>query len=84
MIPIRTALRVMPAWWFAAPLAVGAAWYATLLPSPPGYGTAATAAASGALPFIGAFVAGSAAWEGARLQRAGIWGGPWVRRGAQM
>lgn len=84
MIPIRTALRVMPAAWLAVPLAVVAAWYASLLPSPPGYGTAATAAASGTLPFIGAFVAGSAAWEGARLQRAGIWGGPWVRRGARI
>lgn len=84
MIPIRTALRVMPAAWLAVPMAVVAAWYASLLPSPPGYGTAATAAASGALPFIGAFVAGTAAWEGARLQRAGIWGGPWVRRGARI
>lgn len=74
----------MPAAWFAVPMAVVAAWYASLLPSPPGYGTAATAAASGTLPFIGAFVAGSTAWEGARLQRAGIWGGPWVRRGARI
>lgn len=84
MIPVRTALRIMPAAWLALPMAVVAAWYASLLPSPPGYGTAATAAASGTLPFIGAFVAGSAAWEGGRLQRAGIWSGPWVRRGARI
>lgn len=79
MIQVRTALRVMPAAWFALPITILAAWYATLMPAPPGYGTAATAAASGALPFIGAFVAATAAWEGSRLRRSGIWGGPWAR-----
>lgn len=80
MIPVRTALRVMPAAWFAVAVAAFSAWYATLITSPEGYGTAATAAASGALPFIGAFVAGTAAWEGSRLRRGDVWGGPWVRR----
>ena len=79
-MPIRTALRIMPAAWFAIPIAGIAAWYASLLPSPPGYGLAATAAASGAMPLISAFVAGTSAWEGARLRRSRIWGGPWVRR----
>ncbi len=83
MIPVRTALRIMPAAWFAIPVAMLVAWYATLLPSPPGYGTAATAAASGAMPFIGAFVAASAAWEGSRLRR-GVWGGPWARSGQRI
>ncbi len=79
MIPVRTALRVMPAAWFAIAVAGFSAWYATLIRSPEGYGTAATAAASGALPFIAAFVAGSAAWEGSRLRRGDVWGGPWAR-----
>lgn len=79
MIPLRTALRVMPAAWFAIGVAAFSAWYATLITSPAGYGTAATAAASGALPFIGAFVAGTAAWEGSRLRRGDVWGRPWVR-----
>ena len=84
MIALRTALRIMPAAWFGVPITILAALYATLLPSPPGYGTAATAAASGALPFIGAFVAGTAAWEGSRLRRAQIWGGPWARSGLRI
>jgi hypothetical protein len=84
VIPVRTAFRIMPAAWFGVPITMLAAWYATLLPSPPGYGTAATAAASGALPFIGAFVAACAAWEGSRLRRARIWGGPWARSGLHM
>ena len=69
----------MPAWWFGIPIAIVAAWYTTLLDTPHGYGTAATAAASGALPIIGAFVGATAAWEGSRVRRAGLWGGPWVR-----
>lgn len=74
----------MPAVWFGVPIAILAAWYATLLPSATGYGTAATAAASGAMPFIGALVAGTAAWEGSRLRRARIWGGPWARSGLRI
>jgi hypothetical protein len=81
MIPVRTALRVMPAAWLAVAIAAFSAWYATLIWSPPGYGTAATAAASGAMPFIASFVAGTAAWEGSRLRRGDVWGGPWVRPG---
>lgn len=84
MIPVRTALRIMPAAWFSLPMAIVAGWYATLLPSAPGYGLAATAAASSALPFIAAYVAASAAWEGSRLRRSRIWGGPWARSGLRV
>lgn len=69
----------MPAAWLAIGVVAFSVWYATVITSPAGYGTAATAAASGALPFIAAFVAGTAAWEGSRLRRGAIWGGPWVR-----
>jgi len=84
MMPIRTALRIMPAAWFVLPVAMFSGWFATLLHSPEGYGTAATAAASGTIPFVGAFVGGAAAWEGARLRRSGVWGGPWVRGDARI
>jgi hypothetical protein len=84
MISVRTALRVMPAAWFGVPLAILAAWYASLLHSAPGYGLAATGLASGTMPFIGAFVAASSAWEAGRLRRARIWGGPWVRGGLRI
>lgn len=81
MTTLRTAVRVQPAAWLCLPMAILAAWYATLLHSAPGYGVAATASASGTLPFVGAFVAGCSAWEGARLRRAAIWRGAWVRPG---
>jgi len=74
----------MPAAWFVVPLTFFAIWYVSLLPSQLGYGTAATAAASGALPFIASFVGATSAWEAARLRRSGIWGGPWSRRGLQI
>jgi hypothetical protein len=80
----RTAIRTSPAVWFALPISVFAVWYVTLLPAPPGYGVAATGAATGTLPFIGAFVGGSSAWEGSRLRRGGVWIGPWPRRQVQM
>jgi len=81
---LLTALRIMPAAWFVVPLTFFAIWYVSLLPSQLGYGTAATAAASGALPFIASFVGATSAWEAARLRRSGIWGGPWSRRGLQI
>lgn len=79
MSSLGTTIRTSPAAWFAIPIAILAGWYVTLLPVPPGYGVAATGAATGALPFIGAFVAGTASWEGSRLRRGAIWGGPWPR-----
>jgi hypothetical protein len=84
VIPIRTAIRVSPAAWFAIPIAIFAVWYVTLLHVPAGYGVAASGAASGTLPFIGAFVGGSAAWEGSRLRCGGIWGGAWPRSGIRI
>jgi hypothetical protein len=84
MNSFRTTIRTSPAVWFAIPIAVFAAWYVTLLPIPQGYGVAATGAATGTLPFIGAFVGGTAAWEGSRLRRGAIWGGPWPRNALQI
>jgi hypothetical protein len=79
MTSIKTLARISPAAWFLLPVALFAAWYVTLLSWPAGYGVAATGAATGTLPFIGAFVGGAAAWEGSRLRRGGVWGGPWPR-----
>lgn len=79
MIRLRTAARVMPAFWLAIPLSVLAAWYVSLLPASDGYGTDATATGTATLPFVGALCAACAAWEGSRLRRAGVWGAPSVR-----
>lgn len=79
MTSLQTTIRTSPAVWFAIPISVLAGWYVTLLSAPAGYGVAATGAATGTLPFIGAFVGGTAAWEGSRLRRGAIWGGPWPR-----
>lgn len=76
---LGTAIRVMPTFWFALPICLLAGWYATLLYPVHGYGVAATAIGSSALPLVAPFVAGSAAWEGARLRRARLWSVPSVR-----
>ena len=76
---LQTAVRVMPAFWLAVPLAVFAAWYATLLHPSDGYGLGATAQGTGTLPFVAGIAAIAAAWEGARLRRSGIWAVPAVR-----
>jgi hypothetical protein len=68
----------MPAIWLALPIVVLAAFYGTALYASDGYGLGATAMATGVLPFVGGFVAATAAWEGARLRRA-VWWTPIVR-----
>lgn len=84
MISFQRTIRTSPAVWFAIPIWVLAGWYVTLLSAPAGYGVAATGAATSTLPFIGAFVGGTAAWEGSRLRRGAIWGGPWPRHLVQI
>lgn len=79
MIRLRTAVRVMPALWLAIPISIFAGYYATLLYSSDGYAVGATAAGTGTLPFVGAFCAAVAAWEGSRLRRARLWTAPSVR-----
>ncbi len=84
MIRLRTAARVMPAFWLAIPLSVLAGLYVSLLPVSDGYGTDATAAGTAALPFVGAICAACAAWDGSRLRRARVWGAPSVRSRVEM
>jgi hypothetical protein len=79
MIRLRTAVRTMPAFWFAIPIAIFAGWYASLLYPSDGYAVGATAAGTGTLPFVGPFCAACAAWEGSRLRRAQLWNAPSVR-----
>lgn len=79
MIRLRTAVRVMPAFWFAIPIAIFAGWYATLLHPSDGYAVGATAAGTATLAFVGPFCAACAAWEGSRLRRARLWNAPSVR-----
>jgi hypothetical protein len=78
VITVRASLRAMPAVWFAIPVVVLAAFYGFALYPSDGYGLGATAMATGVLPFVGGFVAATAAWEGARLRRA-VWRTPIVR-----
>jgi hypothetical protein len=79
MIRLRTALRVMPAFWLALPLIAFAAWYVTLLYPSDGYALDAATKASMTIAFVGAICAACAAWEGSRLRRAGVWQAPSVR-----
>jgi hypothetical protein len=79
MIRLRTAVRVMPAFWLAIPISIFAGWYATFLYPSDGYAVGATAAGTGTLPFVGPFCAACAAWEGSRLRRARLWAAPSVR-----
>lgn len=79
MIRLRTAFRTMPAFWLAIPICILAGWYATLVVPPDGYAVGATAKATATLPFVGAFCAACAAWEGSRLRRARLWNAPSVR-----
>lgn len=81
MIRLRTAVRAMPAFWFAVPISLFAGWYATISPSVPadGYAVDATAAGTATLAFVGSFCAGCAGWEGSRLRRARLWAAPSVR-----
>ncbi len=79
MIRLRTALRSMPAFWFAIPICVLAGWYVTSLYPSDGYAVGATAAGTASLPFVGPFCAACAAWEGNRLRRARLWDAPSVR-----
>lgn len=78
MISRRTSLRVMPAVWFALPIILLAGAYSMALYPSWGYGLAATALGTGALPFVAGFTAATAAWEGARLRRT-VWWAPNVR-----
>ena len=78
MLSLRSSLRVMPALWLAVPMVLLAAPYGTALYPSDHYGLGATAMASGVLPFVGGFVAATAAWEGARLRRP-VWPTPIVR-----
>jgi hypothetical protein len=79
MIRLSTAIRVMPAFWLAIPLAVFAAWYVTLLVPSDRYAVDATAKASMTIAFVGSVCAACAAWEGSRLRRASLWNAPSVR-----
>ncbi len=79
MIRLRTAIRVIPIFWLALPLAIFAAWYVTLLAPSDGYGVDATAKASMTIAFVGSVCAACAAWEGSRLRRAHLWNAPSVR-----
>lgn len=79
MIRLRTALRVMPAFWLALPLIAVAAWYVTLLNPSDGYALDATTKASMTIAFVGPVCAACAAWEGSRLRRAAVWEAPSVR-----
>jgi hypothetical protein len=79
MIRLRTAIRVMPAFWLALPLTVFAAWYVTLLAPSDRYAVDATAKASMTIAFVGSVCAACAAWEGSRLRRARLWKAPSVR-----
>ncbi len=78
-IRLVTAVRVMPAVWFGGAICVLAVLYGTSLPPVDRYALAASASGSAALPFVAAYVSAAAAWEGARLRRGRIWGGPWRR-----
>lgn len=79
MIRLRTAVRVMPAFWLAIPICIFAGWYVTLLYPSDGYAVDATAKASMTLAFVGSLCAACAAWEGSRLRRARLWASPSVR-----
>ena len=78
MISLHTSLRVMPAFWFALPIVLLAGGYGIALYPSDHYGLGATAMATGVLPFVGGFVAATAAWEGVRLRRP-VWPMPMVR-----
>lgn len=82
MIRLATAIRTMPALWLSPVIVIAAGWYATLLSPADGYAVAASAKGTAALGLIVPFAAATAAWEGARVRRAGLWAGPWVRRRA--
>ncbi len=81
MIRLRTAVRVMPVFWFAIPAFLFVGWYASIEPRFPadGYPVGATAAGTATLAFVGSFCAACAAWEGSRLRRARLWDAPSVR-----
>ncbi|MBA2556247.1 MAG: hypothetical protein H0V12_02705 [Chloroflexi bacterium] len=79
MIRLRTAVRAMPALWFAIPISILAGWYVTFLAPSDRYTVDATAKGTAALPFVAAFCAACAAWEGSRLRRARLWAAPSVR-----
>ena len=68
----------MPAFWLAVPMVLLAGAYGTALYPSDHYGLGATAMGTGVLPFVGGFVAATAAWEGARLRRP-VWPMPVVR-----
>lgn len=70
-------LRAMPAIWLAIPLGILAAVYGTALYAADGYALGATSMATAVLPFVGGFVAATAAWEGARIRP--FWWRPMVR-----
>ena len=78
MVSLRASLRAMPALWLAVPIVLLAGAYGIALYPSDHYGLGATAMASGVLPFVGGFVAATAAWEGARLRRP-VWPMPMVR-----
>jgi hypothetical protein len=68
----------MPALWLAVPMVLLAGAYGMALYPSDHYGLGATAMGTGVLPFVGGFVAATAAWEGARLRRP-VWPLPMVR-----
>jgi len=78
VITLRASLRAMPALWLAVPMILVAGAYGMALYPSDHYGLGATAMGTGALPFVGGFVAATAAWEGARLRRP-VWPVPMVR-----
>jgi hypothetical protein len=78
VITLRASLRAMPALWLAVPIVLLAGAYGFALYPSDQYGLGATAMATGVLPFVGGFVAATAAWEGARLRRP-VWPVPTVR-----
>lgn len=71
-------MRAMPALWLAVPMVLLAGAYGMALYPSDRYGLGATAMSTGVLPFVGGFVAATAAWEGARLRRS-VWPMPMVR-----
>ena len=81
---IATRIRTMPALFLAPGIVAGAIWYASLVHPADAYPVSATALGTAALAFIVPFAAFTAAWEGSRLRRGGLWHGPWVRRRAEI
>jgi hypothetical protein len=79
MIRVPTILRSAPAAWLAVPICLLAGYYVTLLFPADGYALDATAKATAVLPFVGAFSAACAAWEGSRLRRGHVWNSPNAR-----